>query len=100
MWDESERCKSATWRPLASLNLRWNLLLNYLSSRMLIKCCTDNRVVATIIEVGSMRIDLQKIAINIFQLCISNNISIDTQWIPPGENIRADYISRLIDPDK
>ena len=46
-----------------------------------------------------MKLHLQKIAIDIFQFYINNNISIDIQWIPREQNVRADFISRLIDLD-
>jgi hypothetical protein len=46
-----------------------------------------------------MKLELQKIAISIFELCIAQTISIDIQWILCEANVRADFISRLIDPD-
>lgn len=98
MWEQSERCKSATWRELASIEFSLESFVELLKFTH-VKWYTDNRAVATIVEVGSMRRDLQEIAINIFQLCIRNNISIDIQWVPREQNVRADYISRLIDPD-
>ena len=98
MWDDAERCKSATWRELAAIEFSLRSFVQLLKSAH-VKWYTDNRTVATIVGVGSMKLDLQKIAIDIFQFCINNNISIDIQWIPREQNVRADFISRLIDPD-
>ena len=98
MWDDAERCKSATWRELAAIEFSLRSFVQLLKSAH-VKWYTDNRTVATIVGVGSMKLDLQKIAIDIFQFCINNNISIDIQWIPREQNVRADFIGRLIDPD-
>ena len=46
-----------------------------------------------------MNLDLQLIAMNIFNTCLANNIKLDVQWIPRTWNEQADFISRLIDPD-
>jgi hypothetical protein len=46
-----------------------------------------------------MKLELQKIAISIFELCIDQTISIDIQWILCDANVQAGFISCLIDPD-
>ena len=46
-----------------------------------------------------MKLDLHLIAIDVFQFCLDHTIAIDIQWVPRAENERADFISRLIDPD-
>ncbi|VDI83635.1 Hypothetical predicted protein [Mytilus galloprovincialis] len=44
-----------------------------------------------------MKEKLQDIAISIFSICLQKGISINIQWIPRGENSKADYISKIID---
>ena len=66
-------------------------------SRSELKVFTDSQSAARIIEVGSMNLELQKLAINIFSTCLSNNIRLEIEWIPRNENEQADYVSRLID---
>jgi hypothetical protein len=98
MWDVNERCKSSTWRELAAIEFALRSFADILRCTH-VKWYTDNRAVPTIVDVGSMKLELQKIAISIFELCIAQTISIDIQWILCEANVRADFISRLIDPD-
>jgi hypothetical protein len=98
MWSETEYGRSATWRELAAIEFSSTSFVDTLKSSH-VKWYTDNRAVATIVDVGSMKLDLHKITIAIFQFCVTHSISIDIQWIPCEQNVRADYISRLIDPD-
>ena len=65
----------------------------------LVKWYTDCQAAAKIIEVGSMKLDLHRLAIKIFQFCAKHNIRLEVQWIPRWEKEKADYISRLIDFD-
>ena len=54
---------------------------------------------AEIVEVGSMKLGLHKMARRIFDICIRSGIHLEVQWIPRTSNQQADYISRLIDTD-
>ena len=38
-------------------------------------------------------------AIDIFQLCLENDVQIDARWIPHEAYIRADLLSRYVDKD-
>lgn len=60
---------------------------------------TDNRRATKIVEVGSMRYDLQCFALHIFQICLAYKISLDIQWVPRNEVAKTDIISRFIDVD-
>ena len=44
-----------------------------------------------------MKMELQRMAMNIFSVCVQKGIIIDIQWIPRQENVKADYISNIID---
>ena len=55
---------------------------------------TDNSNVSRIIEAGSTKPDLQKLAIKIYKLCLQNNNIIHPVWIPREENALADLLSR------
>ncbi|CAC5357350.1 unnamed protein product [Mytilus coruscus] len=50
-----------------------------------------------IVQAGSVKEKLQNIAISIFSICSQKGILINIQWIPRGENLKADYISKTID---
>ena len=38
-------------------------------------------------------------ALDIFKLCLRNNVRLEVEWIPRSENEQADFVSRLIDTD-
>jgi hypothetical protein len=46
-----------------------------------------------------MKSDLQELALNIYEICIFNNISIELEWIPRNGNIQADFFSKIFDFD-
>lgn len=60
---------------------------------------SDNQAVVKIIEKRSMHPDLQKIALDIFEIMMKNAISLEMQWTPRDQNDRADYISKIVDVD-
>ena len=64
-----------------------------------VKWFTDNQDAARIVEVGSMKLELHRMARRIFDNCVQSGIYLDIQWIPRTLNQQADYISRLIDID-
>ena len=67
-----------------------------------VKILVDNQSAARIIDVGSMKEDLQQIAMEIFFLCLDNGISLEVEWIPRHLNEAADSASReaeMVDTD-
>ena len=48
-----------------------------------------------ITQVGSMKLEYNKIANNIFSTCAKANTQLHLQWIPRSENEKADYVSRF-----
>ena len=71
-----------------------------LLERSHVKWYTDtSQAAAKVVEVGSMKFDLHRIARSIFSICIQSGIHLEVQWIPRSLNQQADYISRLIDTD-
>ena len=46
-----------------------------------------------------MKIDLQKIAFSVFELCVKSCIFLDVAWIPRSLNIEADLCSKVFDFD-
>ena len=64
-----------------------------------VKWVTDSQVTANIVEVGSTKLGLHKMARRIFDICIRSGIHVEVQWIPCTLNQQADYISRLIVAD-
>ena len=60
---------------------------------------TDNQAVVSIVNSGSMKVHLQKLALDIFYTLKDSNIEMEIEWIPRTLNERADYLSRIIDRD-
>ena len=59
---------------------------------------TDNQNVVRIVLNGS-KSTLQKLALEIFQMCVAYHITIEPEWIPREWNEVADYISKTVDYD-
>ena len=98
LWEPSECSKSSTWRELAAIDFSLESFAPILKGS-LVKWFTDSRTAARIIEVGSMKLDLHRLAVKIFQFCAKHSIRLEVQRIPRTENEKADYISCLIDFD-
>ena len=60
---------------------------------------TDNTGVTSILRKGSMVSNLQSLALEVYSLCIKNNISLCSAWVPRDMNQAADALSKTIDPD-
>ncbi|VDI81742.1 Hypothetical predicted protein [Mytilus galloprovincialis] len=93
MWSECESTKSSTWKELNAVK---HILLSVVD---ILKWFSDNQNVVSIVAKGSMKPELQDIALCIFENCLTHNISIDAEWVPRTFNEKADFISRIIDYD-
>ena len=60
---------------------------------------TDNQNVVSIVSSGSRVKELQSLALEIFELCVTNCISLERKWIARDLNTKADLMSRIIDFD-
>lgn len=98
LWEESERIMSSTWRELAAVDRVLRSFVQFLKGEN-IKWFTDNANVVSIVQKGSMKNNLQDLAMNIFQICLEYKIGIEIEWIPRELNEQADYLSRIVDFD-
>ena len=98
MWSDNESMNRSTWKEFTAVN---NILfsINKFLHNKRIKWFTDYQNVVSIGIKGSMKRELQDIAISILRNCLNNNISIDVEWIPRSKNDQADFISRIVDYD-
>lgn len=53
---------------------------------------TDNQATAKIVEVGSMKLNLQSLAYKLFSYCLAHNIDLYIECIPRALNTQADFI--------
>lgn len=49
-----------------------------------------------IVFAGSSKVHLQSVAMSIFDFWFSNGITLEVQWIPRSQNVRADSLTRMI----
>ena len=97
-WLLDEACKSSTWREQCAVCLILMSLLHVFRYQR-IKWFTDNTSVCSIVNKGSMKPDLQDLALRIFQFTSINSIHLEIEWIPRSENSRADYLSKIVEVD-
>ena len=90
--------KSSTWWELAAIDFAIESFSSVLESSH-VKWYTHNQAAAKIVDVGSMKPDLHKLAVKIVGACLRSKIKFGVQWIPRSENEKADFISRLNDVD-
>ena len=81
LWDSSEASKSSTWRELAAIDFAIESFSSVLESSH-VKWYTDNQAAAKIVDVGSMKPDLHKLAVKIFGACLRSKIKLEVRWIP------------------
>lgn len=98
MWTDSDATQSSTWKELTAVKKVLISLVDFLKDKR-VKWFTDNQNVVSIVQKGSTKIHLQDIAIEIYTVCLKNNLSLDVEWIPRAKNDIADYISRIVDYD-
>ena len=71
----------------------------YILKHRKVKLFTDDQAAATIVSIGSSCLELQNIALQIFEVCLKNNIELRAKWIPREYHHCADLLSRFIDKD-
>ena len=98
MWSSEERSMSSTWREMKAIYYSLLSFLPLLKGQN-IHWFSDNQSTISVINHGSMKVHLQKLALDIFSLCLNNNISIYLEWTPRNLNEIADAISKFIDYD-
>ena len=93
MWTQDERGRSSTWRELSEIEFSLMSCLPILRMSH-VKWYTDTQATAKIVEVGSMKLELHTLALNIFKICYEHSIHLEMEWVPRDCNTRADFISK------
>ena len=98
MFSHFESQQSSTFRELKAI---FYVIKAHVASlrHKKVNVFTDNENASRIVSVGSPKQHLQCLALDIFQLCLVDDIQIDAQWIPRDANVRADLLSRFVDKD-
>ena len=101
LFSSSERSNHSTFRELVAASHALHSFLPKIKHSK-VKLLVDNKSAARILDVGSMKAELHKIAMDVFFLCIKNGISLEVEWIPRNLNEAADAVSReaiVVDTD-
>ena len=94
VWTENESLQSSTWRELSVIEFSLQSFATLLEGSH-VKWYTDSQAAAKVVEVGSIKFDLHRVARSIFSICMQLSIHLEVQWIPRSLNQQADYISHL-----
>jgi len=89
---------SSTYRELSAVKNVLSSLAHKLKNNA-VQWNSDNENVTRIINAGSTKEYLQKLAIDIYNINVRNNIRLYPQWIPREKNQIADSISKSFDTD-
>ena len=81
-WDPLEAQQSSTWYEFRAVRMVLESLMAKLQN-CTVRWFTDDQNVARILQVGSKTPLLQMEALLVFSLCMTHNVSIDSEWIPP-----------------
>ena len=65
----------------------------------MVKHISDNQNVTKILTMGSKKQELHRLATDIFEFCIKNNIQLAPEWIPRIDNQMADLMSKQLGLD-
>ena len=93
-----EKLTSSTYRELLAVKFVLQSVGVHLKNET-VQWFSDNINVSRIIEVGSRRPHLHKLAIEIFDICMCFNIKLQPSWIPREQNETADFLSKIKDTD-
>ncbi len=97
-FSEADRSASSTFRELLAVREVLVSLEDYLKHESIL-WYSDNVNVVRILKVGSPKTHLQSLALQIFRICLRQDIRILAQWVPREENELADAISKHVDTD-
>ena len=97
-FSEGEAQMDSTWRELKGT---FNVLCSFVKiiKGRKVRHRTDNQNVVRALTNGSKKQHLQAVTMDIFNLCIENNIDVFPEWVPRSENGSADWISKDLDKD-
>ena len=97
-WTLEQSKKSSTFRELLAIFHALKVFSQQLN-HVKVKVFSDSQSACRIVQVGSRLPELQKIAVDIFQLCLIHDISIEPPWIIRSVNHFTDALSKTVDLD-
>ena len=98
-WDRADMDTSSTYRELKAFYMCLKLI--YPANIFGKSLCwhTDSHNCVNIVKVGSMKTDLQNLALKISVFLEQSRISLSVRWVPRELNVKADFLSKYVDKD-
>ena len=96
-WNDQQSKQSSTWRELFAIRFLLCSFISVLAGKT-VNCRSDSQTVK-ILTIGSSKPELHKIALEIFQFCHDDKITLLPKWVPRNLNIQADVVSKSVDFD-
>ena len=96
LFSPEEQNLHSTWREMENVRFLIEAMLEHVKGRS-VNFLIDNKSAVQIIQNGSMKLLCHDLALKIDNLCKANSIVLNVQWIPRGDNVDADDLSRLAD---
>ena len=97
-FDKTEKKQSSTWRELEAIHYSLKSSKGRFKNET-VYWYTDNFASSLIVNKGSNKEKLQKLALNIFEITSTFNIKLSVFWIPRKNNRQADALSKNMDND-
>ena len=99
-FSEGEAQMDSTWPEfIGTMYFQCFVLICKTIKRRKVRHKTDNQIVVRALTNESKKQHLQAVTMDIFKLCIENNINLFPEWVPRSENDTADWISKDLDTD-
>ena len=97
-WQEYEMQASSTWRELKTVSI-YLTLHEQIFAGQAVTWYTDNQAVPIIAYKGSMKADLNFLALEIHKTCLIKDIELNLFWVPREQNELADELSKVEDTE-
>ena len=97
-WTDQQSKQSSTWRELFAIRFSLCSFITVLAGKT-VNCRSDSQTAVKILTIGSSKPELHKIALEIFQFCHDNKITLLPEWVPRNLNTQADVVSKSVDFD-
>ena len=94
----AERLTSSTYRELIGIREVLKSLARFVCGSS-VRLFTDSWCAWRILTVGSGKLYLHRLSIEIFWFCHQHGIRLEVTWIPREGNVRADYLAGIYDRD-
>lgn len=97
-WSCAESVKSSTFREVKAIRLVLESYSEEVRGKEVLHR-TDNKNAEIVLSVGSRNKELHQEAVAVYKLCRELNMRLSVEWVSRDENVEADELSRIDDPN-